>query len=365
MGGSSSTRTALDFSSISKKLNILPKLYQEGNNMMVSLFNIHSTLAFLAIGAQEDTRDQLLSAFGIESSELNALIKLFSKAIKSINSNVKKDTIRSHMFLLTKEVSLTKECENLLHSFNGIKDELKNAEQVNALVETYTNGKITQIVDSITDAKAILLNILYFKGEWETVFKPVGKKEFINWKGEKLSVPMMKLKTDLFCYEGKYCQYVELNYKSHLKALVLLPYKGVSLLKMLNNLDDIIDECTKKGEKIEVKLTMPLFKIESKFDLIDCLKSFGIKDAFDASKANFLNMFTVKEIGISEIIHKTFINVNEKGTEGGAATFTKYYLLCIKEKKKKFKIEVNRPFVFILYDSTSNISMFTAVIEDL
>jgi len=354
--------------SISSEFNLISALYEEGKSMMVSAFNIHSTLLFLTKGADGQTRTQFMDAMGINSlEELHSLLHRYSTMTKYLKEkNTNNCEISSNMFVLTAEgVDITKECQAILPKFNGIKGDLESVDQVNGLVSAYTDGKITEIIDSIGSVESIILNILYFKGQWESKFTFKGYYPFNFSNGNSDDVPYMTLTKDRVPYtKNELYEYVELKYENNLSAGIILPRENVSIRQLISNFDGLFNGLL-EDEPYSLKqviITMPKFKIESSFELKDKLKDFGITNAFNRN-ADFSNLFADRGQFIDSIIHKTFISVDEEGTTAAAVTAV-IVTKSASIRPKPIIFTVDRPFVFIVFDDESQNNLFTAIVED-
>jgi serpin B len=284
------------------------------------------------------------------------------------NKNTNNCELSSNMFVLTaKGVEITDECQALLPLFNGVKDDLISANQVNGLVSDYTNGKITQIIDSISGVQSIILNILYFKGEWESEFKFKGLLPFNFNNGNSKNVPMMTLTKERMLYgENALYDYVELKYKNNLSAGIILPKLNVSVRKIVSNFEGLFNSLIEDQlySMQKVILTMPKFKVESSFELKNVLKSFGITDAFNGN-ADFSNLYEdAQGLYIDKIIHKTFISVDEKGTEAAAVTAVITTRTSVVVPRRPIIFTVDRPFVFVVFDNETKNNLFTTIVED-
>jgi serpin B len=305
-----------------------------------------------------------MDAMGIQTiSHLRNVIRQYASNLQALGEmNTNNCQLASNMFVLSAEgIKITEDCEDLLPSFNGVNGLLESVEQVNGLVSYYTEGKITDIIDSISGVESIILNILYFKGEWESEFESAG---FMPFGIENKHVPMMtRTFNERIPYASNdHFQYAELSYKNGLKAGIFLPNKGVNIQRLLVNIEEIYQRLDNELGNEKVELTMPKFKVESNFELKDVLiNKFGIKDAF-TGRADFSNLYeNAGGIHISKIIHKTFISVDEKGTEAAAVT------AVIMERGMSYpkNMVVDRPFIFTVFDSENKINIFTAVVEDI
>jgi serpin B len=120
----------------------------------------------------------------------------------------------------------------------------------------------------------------------------------------------------------------------------------------------------KSFSEMEGTVLLPKFKIEYKTSLKNTLLALGMVPAFSSETANFSRMRKQKDVFISDVIHKTFIDVNEKGTEAAAATAVVMMKTSMAEPKKTFLMEVNKPFFFAITDTTSNEILFMGVINN-
>uniref|UniRef100_A0A8C6T1D7 Serpin B6 n=1 Tax=Neogobius melanostomus TaxID=47308 RepID=A0A8C6T1D7_9GOBI len=206
---------------------------------------------------------------------------------------------------------------------------------INNWVEEQTKDKITNLlppdsVDSLT--KLVLVNAIYFKGKWEAQFQKevTVEAEFRLNKNDKKTVKMMQRKTKLhlsFVKEAN-CQILELPYKGKdLSMIILLPNDieddTTGLEKLEKELTyEKFKEWTRKDtmRRVEVKVSLPRFKMEESYDLKKVLTSMGMVDAFDVSKSDFSGMSEANDLAISAVVHKAFVEVNEEGTEAAAAT---------------------------------------------
>ena len=205
-------------------------------------------------------------------------------------------------------------------------DEPAARKQINTWVEDNTAKKIKDLIpSSVLDAstRMVLTNAVYFKGTWQVEFDKKETKDgpFTGMDGKKTDVPLMHMKAHLRYADTDHLQAVELAYKGGETAMtVLLPKKADGLADVEKKLTaDTLDAVHKGMRKIEVTLTLPRFKIETKYTLNDPLKALGMKDAFDG-KADFTGMAEAEKLFIAAVLHKAFVEVNEEGTEAAAAT---------------------------------------------
>ncbi|NXJ86263.1 SPB10 protein, partial [Trogon melanurus] len=213
--------------------------------------------------------------------------------------------------------------------FVGAADEIRR--DINSKVEHETEGKIQNLlppgsVDSLT--RLVLINALYFKGNWATKFKAEATRQRpfrINMHKTK-SVPMMYL-SDKFNWnyiEAAQTDVLELPYVNNdLSIFILLPSDITGLQKLERELTfENLSTWTSPElmEKTKVEVYLPRFTLEEKYDLKSTLSRMGIRDAFTEGQADFTGMAEKDDLFLSQVFHKCYLEVNEEGTEAAAAS---------------------------------------------
>ncbi|NWS38354.1 PAI2 inhibitor, partial [Probosciger aterrimus] len=154
---------------------------------------------------------------------------------------------------------------------------------------------------------------------------------------------------------------LELPYVSNeLSMIILLPdaiqdgTTGLESLERELTYEKLIDWLNPQAmECIEVKVSLPRFKLEENYDLKPLLSSMGMSDAFDLGKADFSGISAGNELVLSEVVHKSFVEVNEEGTEAAAATGGVMILRCVMTAEE---FTANHPFLFFIrHNKTSTI----------
>jgi len=230
-------------------------------------------------------------------------------------------------------------------------------------VEKKTNNKIKNLIpkgvlDSMT--RLVLTNAIYFKGNWARQFKEERTKDspFTLADGQKVDVAMMNQTADFPYMETEDFQGLELPYvDDELSMIILLP-------KEFDGLDEFEKTITSEnlskwmGElrKREVRVSVPKFKMTSQFALASVLKSMGMTDAF-SSNADFSGMNGKRDLFISAVIHKAYVDVNEEGTEAAAATAVTMKLTSIGPAQIPV-FRADHPFLFLIRDNHSGSILF-------
>lgn len=231
---------------------------------------------------------------------------------------------------------------------------------INSWVEDQTKDKIKDLIgegvlDSLT--RLVLVNAIYFKGDWASPFDAEATHDapFHLTEEKSVQVPMMSQKADFAFAETDDFEALELAYEGDdLSMLILLPSNG----NTLGSLEQKLSPDTLSGlpfRKQELVVNLPKFKLESSFDLGGTLQQMGMKDAFSGA-ADFSGMDGTRELFISAVLHKAFVEVNEEGTEAAAATAVVMKLRSVPAPPRQFTAD--RPFLFCIRENTTGTILF-------
>ena len=236
---------------------------------------------------------------------------------------------------------------------------------INNWVEKKTRDKIKDLlpagsVNSMT--RMILVNAIYFKGDWETPFKPQHTADAPFWisENESVSVPMMRLNGERFRYgETERFQTLELPYEGEEVSMLLILLRGktgiADAASMLTEMEAL------SSRKTEVNLFLPRFTIESTFaSMKKDLAALGLTDAF-TTRADFSGI-SREPLFISDVVHKAFVEVNEKGTEATAATGLIVRATAMPAPPKLFRAD--HPFLFLIRENESGNILFMGRISN-
>jgi serpin B len=241
--------------------------------------------------------------------------------------------------------------------------------EINSWVSEKTNGKIDRILDQLDPmAILVLINAVYFKGAWFDQFNANITKEddFNLHSGGTQKVQMMFKRDDYSYLEADDFQAVRLPYKDrNYEMVIILPSEGEDLSEfMMNKSASWWGETMVNFAKREGNLYLPRFKVEYDLELNDALIGMGMSDAFTAAKADFSGMTPFKPAWISRVIHKTFIEVDEEGTEAAAVTAIEMVGSMAPEMDppEPFTMIVNRPFFCGIIERNSGAMLFMGTI---
>ncbi|KAM5218272.1 serpin B11 [Hipposideros larvatus] len=237
---------------------------------------------------------------------------------------------------------------------------------INAWVESKTNGKITDLFGKGTidpSCVMVLVNAIYFKGQWKNKFqeRETIKTPFQLSEGKSVIVEMM-YQTGMFklaFIKEPQMQVLELPYVNNkLSMIILLPVGTATLEQIEKQLNGkTFYEWTSSSNMMErdVEVHMPRFKLEIKYEMNSLLQSLGMTNIFNQIKADLSGISPVKGLYLSKVIHKSYVDVNEEGTEAAAATGDN---LVVKRLPVRAQFMANHPFLFFIRHIDTNTILF-------
>lgn len=361
-------------------INLFKKLTESDNkcNLFFSPLSISSALAMIYLGAKGNTAAQMSKVLQFEKA------KDVHTAFQSLISEINKpgtDYLLRTANRLYGEKSFTFLDEFLGSTQKHYHADLQSVDfsakpedcrkEINSWVEQKTEGKILDLlpsgsVDSLT--RLVLVNAIYFKGNWANQFEKNCTHEmpFRLSKNETKPVQMMYKKAKYpMTYVGElFTKVIELPYvNNELSMIIMLPddiedgTTGLEKLEKELTYNKFLEWTNPERMDItEMELHLPKFKLEDDYDLKSVLSDMGMPDAFDQSKTDFSGMSGNNELVLSKVVHKSFVEVNEEGTEAAAATAGIMMLRCIMIVPKIF---CDHPFLFFITHTPSRSILFT------
>ena len=345
----------------------------KGKNLTISPLSLFQAISLVTNGANGDTQTELLKLLddkGMEEiNEIN--FKILSK-LKEIT------TLEMGNAIMTKLSPLYKFSKFVTDKYNAEIQPLKNVNQVNKWCDNKTHGKIKEIIDKLDgNIFMIILNVVYFKGIWLKKFsdKLTSKQLFYNYNLEsyKKEVDTMEISSYYFYFQDANLQAIQFDYeKNSMSALIILPKKELDInefINIFNDDNDYLYTIINNSKNCKVNVQMPKFEITFKENLKQILKEMGVNLAFDKN-ADFTNIRSQNDLLIDEIIHKTYLKVDEGGTEAAAVTAIKMGLKMSMAPREEitYYMIINRPFLFIIRNKNfpkNNDIIFISKIEEI
>ena len=347
---------------------------QPAQNVFVSPYSISTVLQMVANGAGGDTREEIarvLGTAGLETRALQQAHKELDKAIGDargeVDLRIANALWRSVAVELKPEfVSINRDCYAATLDALDFTDP-RTGGIVNTWVDQHTGGRIKHIIAGRLpgDTSLLLANAIYFKGTWEREFDPkfTQDRPFHPAGGGQRQVPMMRQSGEFPYQEGNGCQAVRLPYKGgRLGMYALLPEPGSSVSKLLATMNASVWQGTflRKMQSRKGELVLPRFKLEYGTELKPPLQAMGLKLAFSRA-ADFSGMSGTPQY-LSAVKHKSFVEVNEEGTEAAAATVGMMRVTSVRPTAPPFDMVVDRPFLFVIADNQTQAILFLGIV---
>jgi len=350
-------------------IDLYKQIIQQDTNVFFSPTSIYSILGVNLLASQEKTKTELEKVLYIQSDANTAknFYNLFGHLYQTNRDSAYKFNIANAIWV-SKDISLKTDFINLIKKnfeFQIRNGDFKNPELVkiiNDWVNKNTRGTIPSIIERLEPStKMTMLNAIYMKAPWAEVFNENQTQEktfYLKGKDTTKAMFMHKYEANLSYTEDALWQVVELPYKNdRISMFIALPKTKNQIKNIQNQINVAKIEAWEKSMKSELtNLSMPKFTIRTDIiNISEFLRKMGLKEAFSAT-ANFKLMFENNtSMPLGQILHKAFINVNEKETEASAVTIEPK----IEEAGPKPKeFHANHPFVFWIKEKESGVILF-------
>jgi serpin B len=356
------------------------KLYKEilkqdsNKNIFVSPTSVAIALSMTYNGASGETQQAMAKALELQGITLPT-VNQANNALKASLENADPEVQLSIANSLWAKQGVTFKPDFMERNrqFYGAKVtelDFANAEAtrtINNWVKENTRGKIDQVVDQLKpDDVLFLINAIYFKGNWTKKFdqNQTAERPFYLSNGTQKQHPMMSQSGKYRYYENETFQAVSLPYgKGRLSLYVFLPRENNSLDAFqqqlaVENWQQWMNQFRMRNGSIQ----LPRFKFDYDIQLNNALKVLGMESAF-SDGADFSNM-TSASVAINEVKHKTFVEVNEEGTEAAAVTSVGVALTSAQMPEEPFQMVVNRPFFCAIRDNQTGTVLFMGSLRE-
>jgi len=348
-------------------------------NQFYSPFSISTALAMVYAGARNETALQMSQTLNFDPSEKfhseykHLLSELHEGANGKIKLNIanglwaQKDFKFLNSYFDIVKSNYNSELKNVDFKDNTEREATRN--DINAWVERNTNNKIRNILsqgDLNAMTRLVLVNAIYFYGDWATPFKKelTKTKDFTLIDGTKATVPFMNLGDRYNYYEDSKIQALEIPYQDNKASMViLLPNTTDGIAELGKSLDyKYYQEIIESLQITDVSLSLPKFKMDFKFELGGTLSQMGMPLAFSPDGADFSGMTGSRDLYISKVIHQAFIKIDEVGTEAAAATAVVMSMGMSQHHVEPKIFNADHPFVFLIKDNSTGSILFIGAI---
>ncbi|HKC38540.1 MAG TPA: serpin family protein [Gemmatimonadales bacterium] len=341
-------------------------------NLFVSPLSVAMALAMTyngAAGATEDSMRATLELDGMSVGEVNESYRSLIELLRQLDPHVRFQIANSIWYLQGYTIE-----QPFLDANHNYYDAQVTAldfssptapATINAWVNQHTQGIIKTIVDVIPDGMRLyLINAIYFKGDWTEQFDPhlTQPRSFRLPDGTTVNVPTMThgQEADVRVAHGPSATIVDLPYGGAAFSMtIVLPHDTSSADQLVDALTpEQWNEWTASLEATTAEVFLPKFKLTNDLNLIPSLAGLGMGIAFGDGRADFSRIHVPSELSITEVKHKTYVDVNEEGTVAAAVTSVGLGLTSASPY-----IMIDRPFIFALRENLSGTILFMGVIR--
>lgn len=378
--GENATEQLTDETFTASQMDFAVNLFQssalksENENILISPLSVMLALSMTANGADEDTKSEMetVLAGNCSITELNEYLHTY---VQNLPSGKKYQLHIANSIWIRDDESLTVN-EDFLQTNATYYDaqiyrsafDKQTLQDINAWVNENTAKMIPKILEDI-DGRTVmyLINALAFDAEWDTIYDSFAVQDgmFTSVSGDTRTVEMMHSNEYSYLDDGKATGFIK-NYKDgKYRFAALLPNEDIAITDYIAGLSsENLMETLQNAEEVAVNTALPKFSYDYSASLKEILISLGIKDAFDADFADFSKLGTGNSgnLYITDVLHKTFISVDERGTQAGAAT-----AVAVAESSAQItkQVHLNRPFVYMIIDGETNLPMFIGAVMDI
>jgi serpin B len=364
-------------------LDLYQRLAQEPGNLFYSPYSISLALAMTYAGARGETEQQMAQTlhFTLPQEQLHPAFNMLDLNLRPLEQKPASQDEQPFQLNIANSLwgqqgfdFLPQFLDTLAENYGagmyrvdyGQPDVAR--QRINRWVEEQTREKIKDLIaEGVLNplTRLVLVNAIYFKGAWVYPFDKESTREgsFTLLDGSRVEVPMMFLAKDLLYMRGKNFSAVRLPYRdSAMGMLILVPDEGQFEAVQSALTPQMLEEVRTSLSGTAVRLAMPKFKMETSFNLSQTLAEMGMPLAFDRSLADFSGMTGRKDLFISDVVHKAFLDVNEEGTEAAAATAVIMELKSM--PMEEVELTIDRPFLFFIEDQQSGTILFGGRVVD-
>lgn len=357
-------------------VRLLQQCENKDENLMISPVSVMAVLAMLGNGAEGETLAQLEETFGMTAPELNQCLQAYLNELAG--SKACEWNIGNSIWLNgaegageVKESFL--EANTGYHGAEVISLPFDEAalERINQWVSDKTNGRIDRMLDDISEASMMyLINAIAFQGDWTEAYAEhqVEDGTFTREDGTEQEIKLMCSDESSYLSDDTASGFLKYYEGSEFAFAALLPEEGMQLQDYISTLSgEKLQNILHNTEKAVIHAKIPKFKSEYSVELNTALEQMGIVDAFQ-DNADFSGISDIP-LKIDRVLHKTYIDVNEAGTEAAAATVVEIKELSAnpgnKDEQRIYKIYLDRPFLYMIVDTSSMNPIFIGTVTQI
>ena len=341
---------------------------------LVSPLSVLCALAMTANGAKGETLAQMEEVFGLSVEELNSYLHTYMEQLPN-EKDYKLSMANSIWFTEDERFTVEQSFLQTNADYYGAAIyrspfDQSTVKEINGWVKENTDGMIEEIIDVIPqNAVMYLINALAFEARWQEEYKKNQIRDgiFTEENGEQDEVELMYSEENLYLEDSLATGFIKYYKDSAYAFVALLPNEGVTVADYAASLTGAhLNELLANAQTVTVNAAIPKFESEYEIELSEILERMGMSDAFDEDAADLsgLGSSSAGNLFISEVLHKTFIEVNESGTKAAAVTEVTVADSCAVEPAETKTVILDRPFVYLLIDCKTNLPFFIGTVME-
>lgn len=355
--------------------DLLSACVSEDENILVSPYSAATALSLLSNGASDSTRKELRNALSanLEVDDINACSYYLTSRLSAFNTEEAKLIFANSLWLDDSFDVKPSFLQSAVNYYDAdvqriLFSEGNGAEKINQWVSDKTEGEITDATEEVSaDAKALMVNVVFFDDEWATPYAEdnISAGVFYGSKGDEEVSYMTSTEHYI---STAYAQGMTKGFKNlPLKMAVLMPTEDVSVDEFASELTGAKWETLLNSQESATfcKASVPEFEIRVKNDLKNPLMDLGVEKIFDKSKADFSALSNSGKVSVSSMTQDAFVKIGPKEVKAGASTVTETTPTSAPETTQQKELVFDRPFVFVIYDNESGVSVFTGVVNHI
>ena len=356
-------------------IRLFKETNENGKNTLISPLSVLCALAMTANGAEGETREQMEAVLGMSVEELNLYLYSYINSLPQ-GEKYKLSVANSIWFKDDPRFTVNQGLLQVNADYYGAeiyKSPFNNQtlNDINNWVKNETHNMIPKIIDEIPEeALMYLINALAFEAEWTKIYEDdqVHDRTFTKEDGTEQDVELM------YSAEGKYLEdrnatgFIKYYSGREYAFVALLPNEGVTVSEYVSSLDgSSLAAMLANAESRTVETAIPKFESEYTVEMSEILEAMGMPRAFDDRRAEFdgIGEWSEGPIYIGEVLHKTYIQVGERGTRAGAVTSVRLDGATSADPSEIKRVYLDRPFVYMVIDCETNTPFFIGIVMDV
>lgn len=369
---------AADNTFISALADFSVKLYQqssvdcsEGDNFLISPISAAAALGMAENGANGSTKAQFEALFGLTLDEMNAYMLDYLENLYSSEENMKLSIANSIWFdegriTVSRDFLAANKAYYRAQMYQTDFSDPKTVSDINTWVKKNTDGMIEKLLEQISpEAVMYIINAVCFDAQWAVKYEKsdILDGTFYNADGSAETVQFLRSAESRYISSADGTRGIIKNYKGGKFAFAaLLPDEDTDIADFVAGLDgQAFLSLIQSAEPVPVNVMLPKFTYDCDMSLVDSLQALGLTDAFGA--ADFSGISKTQQLAISDVIHKTHIELDENGTKAAAVTAIIMNEAAV--APAELSVTFDRPFVYAIIDTATGLPLFLGTITSL